>query len=82
MLAADVLILGMVLAFLVSGDWAWFWAASILMAVAWIVGRKVNPPKPRLAVSEGEQLEPPRDTFEEFYGPERDITNPYHIGHR
>jgi hypothetical protein len=27
-------------------------------------------------------LEPAKDPFEEFYGSERDIANPYRIGHR
>ena len=63
MLAADVLIVGTLLVFFASGDWAWFWAAGIVMAVAWIVARKLNPPKPRLAVSDGGELEQVSDPF-------------------
>lgn len=82
MLAADVAIVGMVVVFAISGDWVWFWAAGIVLAVAWIVARKSAPRKPQMAVPQVGQLEPAKDPFEEFYGPERDIANPYHIGHR
>ena len=82
MLAADVAIVGMVVAFAVSGNWVWFGIAGMAMAVIWIVARKSAPRKPQMAVSQGVQLEPANDPFEEFYGPERDIANPYHIGHR
>ena len=50
MLAADVAIVGMVVAFAISGDWAWFWAACIVMAVAWIVARKLAPTTSQMAV--------------------------------
>lgn len=56
MLAADVAIVGMVVAFAVSGDWVWFWAAGIVMAVAWIVARK-------MAVSGRGRLEQVGDPF-------------------
>lgn len=82
MLVADAAIVGMVVAFAVSGNWVWFWIAGMAMAVIWIVARKSAPRKPQMAVSQGVQLEPANDPFEEFYGPERDIANPYHIGHR
>lgn len=82
MLAADVAIVGMVVAFAVSGNWVWLWIAGMAMAVIWIVARKSAPRKLRMAVFQGVQLEPANDPFEEFYGPERDIANPYHIGHR
>lgn len=81
-LAADAAIVGMVVAFAVSGNWVWFWIAGMAMAVIWIVARKSAPRKPQMAVSQGVQLDPANDPFEEFYGPERDIANPYHIGHR
>ena len=46
MLAADVAIVGIVVGFAISGDWGWFWAAGIVMAVAWIVARKMAPRGP------------------------------------
>jgi hypothetical protein len=79
-LVADAAIVAMVVAFAVSGNWVWFWIAGMAMAVIWIVARKSAPRK--MAVSQGVQLDPANDPFEEFYGPERDIANPYHIGHR
>jgi hypothetical protein len=82
MLVADAAIVGMVVAFAVSGNWVWFWIAGMAMAVIWIVARKSVPRKPQMAVSQGVQLDPANEPFEEFYGPERDIANPYHIGHR
>jgi hypothetical protein len=81
-LVADAAIVGMVVAFAVSGNWVWFWIAGMAMAVIWIVARKSVPRKPQMAVSQGVQLDPANEPFEEFYGPERDIANPYHIGHR
>lgn len=63
MLAADVAIVGMVVTFAISGDWAWFWAACIAMAVAWIVARKLNLQKPQMAAFEKEQLERMGDPF-------------------
>lgn len=81
-LVADVAIVGMVTASATSGDWVWFWVAAAVLAVAWIVARKSTPRKPQMSVSQAGQLQPANDPFEEFYGPERDIANPYHIGHR
>lgn len=46
MLAADVAIVGMGVVFAISGDWVWFWAAGIVLAVAWIVARKLAPRGP------------------------------------
>ena len=82
MLATDAAIVGMVVAFAVSGNWVWFGIAGMAMAVIWIVARKSAPRKLQMAVSQEVQFEPANDPFEEFYGPERDIANPYHIGHR
>ena len=56
MLAADVAIVGIVVGFAISGDWGWFWAAGIVMAVAWIVARK-------MAVSGRGRLEQVGDPF-------------------
>ena len=56
MLAADVAIVGMVVVFAISGDWVWFWAAGIIMAVAGIVARK-------MAVSGRGRLEQVGDPF-------------------
>lgn len=62
-LAADVAIVGMVVAFAVSGDWAWFWAAGIVMAVVWIVVRRLAPQKPQTTASGRGRLEQVGDPF-------------------
>lgn len=61
MLAADVLIVFMLLVFFASADWAWFWAAGILMAVAWIVARKLESRRPTAVLLDikGETLSDP-----------------------
>lgn len=63
MLVADAAIVGMVVAFAVSGDWAWFWAAGIVMAVVWIVARKLAPQKPQTTASGRGRLEQAGDPF-------------------
>lgn len=50
MLAADVAIVGMVVVFAISGDWVWFGAAGMAMALIWIVARKSAPRKPQMVV--------------------------------
>lgn len=80
-LVVDVAIVGMVVAFAVSGNWAWFWSAGIVMAAVWIVARKMAPRKLQTATFQEVQLESTDDLFTKYYGPERDIGNPYKIGH-
>lgn len=62
-LVADAAIVGMVVAFAVSGDWAWFWAAGIVMAVVWIVARNLAPQKPQTTASARGRLEQVGDPF-------------------
>ena len=63
MLAADVAIVGIVVGFAISGDWGWFWAAGIVIAVVWIVARKLAPQKPQTTASGRGRLEQVGDPF-------------------
>jgi len=76
MLAADVAIVGMVVVFAVSGDWAWLWAAGIVMAAAWIVARKLAPRRP-MTVSRDVERERLHDPFgAKSIHPSADISDP------
>lgn len=50
-LIANVATVGMVVVFVASGNWAWFWSAAVVMAVAWIAARKLIARQPQVLVA-------------------------------
>ena len=76
-LVADAAIVGMVVAFAVSGDWAWFWIASAVMAIVWLVARQAASKKLRIPVVRDAEWERLHDPFGRKSGhPSADLNDP------